>query len=304
MQEILLNQVKLNFSSESLFFLNIVLAFIMFGVALQLKINNFSKLFNNPKSTIAGIISQFFLLPFITFILIIVMKPNATVALGMLLVASCPGGNISNFFTSLAKGNVELSVGLTTFSTIFSVIMTPLNFGFWGGLYVGIGNHPVDIVLNPLDMFYNIFLILGIPVILGILFSRYFPKITARISYPIKIVSMIIFILFVAIAFFNNSDIFINYIHLVIGLVFLHNLFAILTGYFVGKVFGLSLQDKRTLAIETGIQNSGLGLILIFSFFNGIGGMAIVAAWWGIWHIITGFGLAFLWSGKSKKVYA
>lgn len=113
-----------------------------------------------------------------------------------------------------------------------------------------------------------------------------------------------IFILFVAIAFFNNSDIFINYIHLVIGLVFLHNLFAILTGYFVGKAFGLSLQDKRTLAIETGIQNSGLGLILIFSFFNGIGGMAIVAAWWGIWHIITGFGLAFLWSGLLPKVYA
>jgi len=87
-------------------------------------------------------------------------------------------------------------------------------------------------------------------------------------------------------------------------LVFLHNLFAILTGYFVGKAFGLSLQDKRTLAIETGIQNSGLGLILIFSFFNGIGGMAIVAAWWGIWHIITGFGLAFLWSGLLPKVYA
>ena len=276
----------------------------MFGVALQLKAQNFSKLFSNPKSTIAGIISQFFLLPFITFILIVIMKPGATVALGMLMVASCPGGNISNFFTSLAKGNVELSVGLTAFSTIFAVIMTPLNFGFWGGLYLGIGNHPVDIVLNPLDMFYNIFLILGIPVILGIMFSKYLPDITSKITHPIKIASMGIFILFVAIAFFNNSDIFINYIHLVIGLVFLHNLFAILTGYFVGKAFGLSLQDKRTLAIETGIQNSGLGLILIFSFFNGIGGMAIVAAWWGIWHIITGFGLAFLWSGLLPKVYA
>jgi len=304
MQEILLNQVKLNFSTESLFFLNIVLALVMFGVALQLKISNFSKLFNNPKSTIAGIISQFLLLPFITFLLLIIVRPNATIALGMLLVASCPGGNISNFFTSLTKGNVELSVGLTAFSTLFAVIMTPLNFGFWGGLYLGIGNHPVDISINPIEMFYSIFMVLGVPVILGILFSKYFPIMTSKISYPIKIASMIIFISFVAIAFFNNSDIFINYIHLVIGLVFLHNLFAILTGYLAGSAFRLSLQDKRTLAIETGIQNSGLGLILIFSFFDGIGGMAIVAAWWGIWHIITGFGLTFLWSRRSEKVYA
>jgi len=153
-------------------------------------------------------------------------------------------------------------------------------------------------------MFLNILLILGIPVLAVMLFATYFPEITKKIKTSIKKASMVIFILFVIIAFSNNYEIFIHYIQLVIGLVLLHNLLAILTGYYIGKAFGLSKIDKRTIAIETGIQNSGLGLIIIFTFMGGIGSMAIVAAWWGIWHIISGFFLAFLWSKKPIGAYA
>lgn len=105
---------------------------------------------------------------------------------------------------------------------------------------------------------------------------------------------MVIFILFVIVAFSNNYRIFIDYFQLVIGLVFMHNSNAIITGYFYRKILDLTIVDGRTIAIETGIQNSGIGLIIIFTFMNGNGSMAIVAAWCGIWHIVSGFFLAFL----------
>ena len=221
----------------------------------------------------------------------------------MILVSACPGGNISNFFWSLAKVNLALSVSLTAVSTLLSTIMTPLNFSLWAGLYLGTKNVTESISLNPSDMFLNILLLLGLPVAMGMYFSSRFPQITSKILNPIKKASMVIFILFVIVAFSSNYEIFIDYIQLVIVVVFLQNSIAIISGYYYGKILGLSTIDSRTIAIETGIQNSGLGLIIIFTFMDGNGSIAIVAAWWGIWHIISGFFLAFLWS-KPISAYA
>jgi BASS family bile acid:Na+ symporter len=303
MQEDLLNQAKLNFSPESLIVLNIILGFVMFGVALELKLQHFKELIRAPKNYLIGLSAQFILLPAITFILILLLDPLPGIALGMILVSACPGGNISNFFSSLAKVNVALSVSMTAISTLLATFMTPLNFSLWAGLYLGSKNETAYINLNMSDMFLNILLLLGLPVLLGMYFSSRFPRITVKILGPIKKASMVIFILFVIVAFSNNYNIFIEYIHLVIVVVFLHNSIAIITGYYYGKLLGLSTLNSRTIAIETGIQNSGLGLIIIFTFMDGIGSMAIVAAWWGIWHIITGFFLAFLWS-KPIRAYA
>lgn len=303
MQEDLLSQINLNFSPESLIVLNIILGFVMFGVALELKMQHFKELIRAPKSYLVGLSSQFILLPGITFILILILDPSPEIALGMILVSSCPGGNISNFFSSLAKVNVALSVSLTALSTLLSTIMTPLNFSIWAGLYLGTRNVTESISLNPSDMFLNILLLLGLPVAMGMYFSSRFPRITDKILNPIKKASMVIFILFVIVAFSNNYEIFIDYIQLVIVVVFLHNSIAIISGYYYGKILGLSTINCRTIAIETGIQNSGLGLIIIFTFMEGNGSMAIVAAWWGIWHIISGFFLAFIWS-KPISTYA
>ena len=303
MQEDLLSQINLNFSPESLIVLNIILGFVMFGVALELKMQHFKELIRAPKSYLVGLNSQFILLPGITFILILILDPSPGLALGMILVSACPGGNISNFFSSLSKVNIALSVSLTAVSTLLATIMTPLNFSLWAGLYLGTKNATESISLNPSDLFLNILLLLGLPVALGMYFSSRFPQITSKILNPIKKASMVIFILFVIVAFSNNYEIFIDYIQLVIVVVFLHNSIAIITGYYYGKILGLSTIDSRTIAIETGIQNSGLGLIIIFTFMEGNGSMAIVAAWWGIWHIIIGFFLAFLWS-KPISTYA
>ena len=134
----ILDHVRLNFSPTGLMILNIVIAFVMFGVALDIKWQNFKDVVLKPKSAITGIFSQFVLLPVVTFLFIILLNPTPTVALGMILIAACPGGNISNFMSAMAKGNVALSVSLTAVATLGATFMTPLNFALWGKLYLNI----------------------------------------------------------------------------------------------------------------------------------------------------------------------
>jgi BASS family bile acid:Na+ symporter len=296
-----LDEVRLNFSPSGLMILNISLAFIMFGVALEINVGNFKQILRHPKSAIVGFFSQFLMLPALTFLLILMIQPTPSVALGMLLVAACPGGNISNFISHLARGNTALSVTLTGFATIGSIFLTPLNFAFWGGLYEKASNLIMPIEIDPWHMLRTVVILLGIPMVLGILFARKFPGITAKITRPIKILSIFIFAGFVVVAFSNNFTYFLKYIHLIFLIVLAHNGLALLAGFSVGSIFKLPRVDRRSITIETGIQNSGLALVLIFNpnLFGGLGGMAFIAAWWGIWHIIAGMIIAALWSGKS-----
>ena len=300
---LVLDEIKLNFNEKGLFILNITLAFIMFGVALGLNIKNFKTVILEPKSVIVGVFSQFILMPAMTFLLITLINPSPSVALGMILVASCPGGNVSNFITDLAKGNTELSVSLTGIADISSILMTPFNFAFWATLYSVTSDIVIPIAIDPYEMFKTIVILLGIPIVIGMVFAAKLPKITAKIIKPIKIISILIFFGYIVGALSLNFSYFLQYIHLVLFIVFIHNALALLTGFLISKTFFLSKKNTRTITIETGIQNSGLALVLIFNpnLFDGSGGMAFVAAWWGIWHIVSGLAIGFLWSRKSIK---
>ena len=304
-----LDHVRLNFSPSGLVFLNIALSFIMFGVALDIKIENFEEILRKPKSAIVGFISQAFLLPAFTFLLVLLLNPTPTIALGMILVAACPGGNISNFISSMARGNVALAVSLTAISTSVAIFFTPFNFALWGNLYINFYNaHSAAALVRPLEidkyqMFQTVFILLGIPVIVGLFVSKKFPKLTEKIKKPINKGSLLFFVLMVITMLSANFSQFISYVHLVFIFVLLQNGLAMATGYFFGKLNNLSQTDQRTLAIETGIHNSGLALALIFNpkIFPPemeLGGMAIIAAWWGIWHIISGLTIAYFWSRK------
>ncbi len=305
-----LDGVQLNFSSSGLLALNITIAFIMFGVALDIKPEHFRNVFMKPKSAIIGIISQFFALPFITFLFILILQPTPTVALGMLLIAACPGGNVSNFMSAMAKGNVALSVSLTAIATLAATFMTPLNFAFWGKLFIasyntsGAGSYLVPIEIDFWQMVQTVIILLGIPVVLGVSFSYYLPIITKKIKKPIRKLSIIIFIGFVIVLLSANFDHFMRYIHLVFAIVLIHNALALSSGYLLGTIFKIPDTDRKTVTIESGIQNSGLALVLMFNpkIFPPemeLGGMTIIAAWWGVWHIISGLGIASLWSRKK-----
>ncbi|MEN8120011.1 MAG: bile acid:sodium symporter family protein [Bacteroidota bacterium] len=298
-----LDEIRLNFNEEGLMVLNITLAFVMFGVALGLKVNNFKRVVFNPKSAVIGVFSQFVLMPAMTFLLVLVIKPSSSVAMGMILVAACPGGNISNFITSLAKGNVELSVSLTGIADLSAIIMTPFNFAFWAGLYSVTSDMVIPIQIDLYEMFKTMMVLLALPITIGMIFSYYFPRITKAIIKPIKIMSIIIFFGYIVGALSLNIDYFLEYIHLIVLIVLIHNALALTTGFSMAKLFRLSESNTRTITIETGIQNSGLGLVLIFNpnLFNGLGGMAFIAAFWGIWHIISGLAIGFFWGVKPVE---
>lgn len=299
MQE--LDKVQINFDSNGLWVLNVALAVVMFGVALGITFNDFKTLLKQPKLVLIGVLCQFVLLPFITFLLVFLIKPQPSIALGMFMVAACPGGNISNFMTHLAKGNTALSVSLTAFATFLAVFMTPFNFHFYSDLYQPTAQILKEIQLDAFELIKLVILILGIPLILGMIFRYKLPDLALKLSKVLKPLSIVVFAAIVVIAFSKNIDVFNNYIHYVLAIGIGHNIIALLLGFIVAKGFGLSFKNQKTLTIETGIQNSGLGLLLIFSFFNGLGGMAILAAFWGIWHIISGLLLALFWSRKSDE---
>ena len=290
---------------------NIILAFVMFGVALGIKTSTFKEVFKKPKSVILGVLMQWVGLPLVTFLVALALNQWITpmVALGMILVACCPGGNISNFISSLSKGNVELSVSMTAITTALAPIVTPLNFFMWGNLYayvVGVKQSIPELSIPFLPMLYQIMLLLGVPIVLGMVFAKYHPNATKKITKPAQVLSVLLFVGMVVVSFSQNWQIFINNIIYVFFIVLLHNACALATGFFGAKLAKLPQRDCRSLTVEIGIQNSGLGLVLLFNpvifppeiWHQHYGAMLLVTAWWGIWHIVAGLSVAYLFRRK------
>ncbi|MDR1698878.1 MAG: bile acid:sodium symporter family protein [Prevotellaceae bacterium] len=308
-----LDAVKLNFSDGGLLVMNIAIAVIMFGVALEIKITNFKELLQKPKPVIIGTLSQFVLLPAVTGLLTLIFWKAITpgIAMGMILVAACPGGNVSNFLSNYMGGNSALSVSLSAITTIAAVVMTPFNFFLWGEIYVLFGPYGKtellqEISIDPVQMFYTVGILLGIPIVLGMLVNHYLPRITAKIKAPIRFFSLAFFAGMITVLFANNYEYFTKYIFWILVIVLIQNGLAFFAGYWFAKLSKLSIRNARTISIETGIQNSGLGLVLIFNpkIFPpdlALGGMMFVVAWWGIWHIIAGFTIASIWKRKPVE---
>ncbi len=298
------DDVRLNFDEGSLLLLNILIGLMMLGMALDLDLEDFKALARKPKPPLIGLIAQFLLLPAFTFVLTLILDLRPSIALGMILVASCPGGNLSNVMTYLAGGNAPLSVGMTAVSTAAAIVMTPLNLSIWGRL--NSETEPIlrSVSLSPVDLFMTIFVILGLPLIIGMLIANRLPDLADRIRNPFKIFSVVVFLVFVAAALGNNWEFFVDYVGLVVFAVLVHNAVAFLLGNTAAKMAGLDERDQRAVTIEVGLQNSALALILVFDFFEGLGGMAVIAAWWGIWHIVSGLALARFWSARPIEVAA
>lgn len=320
------DQLNLNFDQSSLLALSVVLGIIMFGIALDLRWEDFRRVWQYPRAVLAGVLGQFLLLPLLTFILVQLFQAllpttlfTPSMALGMFLVAACPGGNMSNFFSHLAKGATGLSVTLTAISSVTAVVLTPVNFVLWASLD-GESSQLLNSLLNGLttgdattswaatmllllrEMFVIVLLVLGIPLALGMLVGRRAPAIANHARRPFKIGSLLVFAILIGLALAANWHNFLDYIAIIFGMVLLHNGIAFASGWGLGTLFKAPPAEVRSLTIEVGIQNSGLGLVLIFTLFGGLGGMALIAAWWGVWHLISGTVLALYWTQTTNPV--
>lgn len=295
------DQIRLNFNTQGLLVINAAIGLMMLGVSLDLKVDDFKRIFISPKAPLVGLGAQFLLLPLVTFLMTLVLRPHPSMALGMILVAACPGGNLSNIITYLARGNCAISISMTAVSTAAAIVMTPLNLALWGRCNADTAVILKSVRLSPFDVFVTIFIILGIPLIAGLLLSRAFPSLADRVRKPFKIFSLLFFVVIVCGALAANWHIFVKVIGLVAFFVLIHNALALNLGYWSGRLLGLEERDTRAVTIEVGIQNSALGLVLVFNFFEGLGGMAIIVAWWGIWHIIAGLITAFIFTRIPLK---
>lgn len=191
------DEIRLNFNPASLVALNVVLGFLMFGIALDTRVADFRRVLRMPGAMAVGVAAQFIVLPAVTFVLTLLLKPGPSIALGMILVACCPPGNVSSILTHRAGGNVALSVSMTAISNALAIVLMPLNFAFWGGLHPTAAPLLRSIALDPLEMAGHIVVIIGLPFALGILCAEKLPRFTQRVTKPVRILSFVCLIGFV-----------------------------------------------------------------------------------------------------------
>lgn len=292
------SSMTVQFDPASLIILNLILALMMFGVSMNLKPADFRRVLTIPRAPVAGLFAQFLLLPMATCLFTWFFRVDPDLALGMILVASCPGGSFSNIMTWLGKGNVAVSVSMSAVSSLAATVMTPFNFALYGWLNPHTRAYLQEITLEPGNILLLVLLVLALPLILGMVTGGRFPKLAVRSEKPLRFISLLIFMVFVAIAFLNNMELFLARFHSFFWLVVGHNLLALGLGYAMARLMKLSVPDQRAVTMEVGIQNSGLGLVILFTFFPDAGGMMLITAFWGVWHLVAGLTLSQIWARR------
>ncbi len=297
----MLDALQINFDPDSFLLLNFLLALMMFGASLSVRWSDFRVMSRAPKALLIGLFCQFLLLPLLTYCLTRLLAVDASVALGMILVASCPGGSFSNIMTWLARGHLPTSVSMTGVSTLASLFFTPLNFAFYASLNPETSSLLASIYVAPSEVMRLIFLVLVVPLVLGVYVGRQSPAFVSKADKPFRWLSMLLFLAFVVIAFSANGELFLEYAQYFVGLVVLHNALALVIGYVCARAAKLEHDKVKAVTLEVGIQNSGLGLIIVFNFFPELGGMMIITAFWGVWHLVSGLALSLFWSRSSER---
>lgn len=268
-------------------YITILLGVVMFGMGLTLKPVDFKIVASKPVPVIAGVCAQFIIMPLVAFALAYILQLPAELAAGLILLGCVPGGTASNVMVYLAKGNVALSVAMTSLSTLLAPIVTPLLLLLLAGQWM-----PVD----PVAMFMSIIQVIIVPIALGVLISRFFPKAVEKSISVVPLISVLAILIIVSAVTAANAENVASAGFIVFVAVFLHNGFGLLLGYFTAVMLGLNENDRRAISIEVGMQNSGLGVALATAHFSPLA--ALPSVWGAIWHNISGPILATIWSKK------
>ncbi len=293
--------IRIAFDAGSQTILRIVIGAILFGIALDTRAEDFREAARRPRVIALGVAVQVLLLPAITFLLTLLLNVRGSVALGMILVASCPPGNVSNIVTHQARGDVALSVSMTAVSNLLAIVLMPLTFAFWGNLHPSGHALMETLQLRPSEMLIEVGLVIGIPFAIGLTLRQLVPGLAARAGKIIGPLAFTALGALIVVALLNNWQLFLDYIGVVVIAVLLHDALALGLGWSMGRATRLPDRSVRAMTFEVGIRNAGLGLLLVFTSFQGLGGMALVAAWWGIWDIIAALTVARLWRRREPR---
>ncbi|MFT4776612.1 MAG: BASS family bile acid:Na+ symporter [Oleispira sp.] len=292
---------ELHYDGGQQWILNLTLAMMVLGLALDIHPRNFLKVFKDPKAPAIGLVAQFILLPAFTCGLTLLLDLPAGIELGMILVAACPGGALSNFITHLSGGNTALSISITAISSTLAIVMLPINFVFWASLNPVANALLLNINVSGVDIAQSLLVVLAAPLALGFLMQHHMPNLSKKLHTILKYVSLFALVMFIFLAVFKNYEHFIAQFWLLFIAVFAHNMLAMGTGYAAASFGNLPQADKKAITLEVGMQNSALAIAIVFTQFNGEYGMALISAFWGTWHIVSGITFAGACHYMSKK---
>ena len=281
--------------------LSIVLALMVFSVALELHVRDFRRVAENPRAVVCGLIPQFILLPVATWLATLVLDLPPNVEAAMMLVAACPGGSLSNVITHLGHGNTALSVTISAVASLIALVATPFNFGWM------VSTNPVtagwlqQLAIDPSDIWISLFLLLALPMSLGLWANRQWPGLTARIRKPLARFSLFALFAFIALGLIRERQLLTLGLLPMLGLVIAHNALGLFLGWITARAMHVSEPDRRAIMIEGGMQNSGLALGIIGVQFGANLGMVVIASLWGIWHIVSGLACAYYWRAQDRR---
>jgi bile acid:Na+ symporter, BASS family len=294
-----LDTLRIHFVATGVVALKLILGFILFGIALDIRPADLRAVLRQPRLALVGLASQYVVFPLATLAFTAALRPQPSLALGLLLIATLPGGNISNYMVRMAGGNTALSISLTALAELTAFVFTPLMFGLLGPLTPGAEALLHTIELDPVELFLSVLVIVIIPVLLGMALAQRAPALVHRIQKPVRMASLLLFVLLLVVATLANREAFVAHAATAAMWCIPLNALAFACGYGFARLTGLPEQLARTIAFETGIKNTGLGLVLIFAFFDGQGGLALTSAFWGIWHGLSGLALAYWWRRRA-----
>ena len=296
-----IDSIQLDLGTSSEVIMMLMLSLMMFAVALGLRKEHFAFFKTNPKVYFAGVFAQTIGLPALTVALCMIAKPQPSIALGMILIACCPGGNTSNLLALFGRADTALSVSLTATSSVAAAVLTPVSILFWSGLYPPTAALLTEIDLDAVSFLIQTLIILALPLCVGMALGHFAPALAARLQKPLAIIAGLGLGIIIVAAVIKFAPILLRIGPWVIGLVMVHNGLAFLLGFLSGLAAKASVRQRRALTFEVGIQNSGLGIVILLTQLGGLGGAAAIAGLWGTWHIVGGLILVALFQLNDRK---
>lgn len=273
-------------------YVNYLLMTAMFCMGITLKVEDFKVLFTRPKDIAIGAIAQFTIMPLLAFLLSLAFRLPPELAIGVILVGTCPGGISSNVITYLAKGDVPLSVGMTSVSTILAPLATPLITLLYAG-------EKIDV--NAVSMFISILQVVILPIVLGFIINKFFHKFVEHFKDVLPLISVVAVVAIVAAVVSANSQRLMQVGHLVVIVIIIHNTLGYMLGYFLGKVCKFNNAKCKTISIEVGMQNAGLASSLASTHFAYMALAAVPGAIGSVWHCISGSIVANIMAARTKE---
>lgn len=271
---------------------NYLLMIVMFGMGLTLKLEDFKLVFTRPKDILIGCAAQFTVMPLLAFALGKIFHLDPALLAGVVLVGTCPGGTSSNVITYLSKGDVALSVGMTSVNTLLAPILTPAI------TYLLLRT---TVTVNALSMFLSIIKVVIVPIALGFIINKLFGQVTQKLVKVLPSVSVIAICLIVAAVVSHNSEKIMTTGIIVFVVVILHNLLGYACGFLLGKLMHMGVSKTKAISVEIGMQNSGLATSLAGTAFPDLAMATVPGAIFSVWHNISGAILANIYNRWTEK---